>query len=122
MATAALGGHPHPNGPCVGLVPFMDGQAARFRADSKVPSWALREDYKATTRNCFPAGRYCSASVTRPDHLADWDHSRLTEGWSSVFADKRLLYLKPSGSVPNQSIDVVFAKARSVITPNWITT
>ena len=87
---------------CVGLVPMMDGKVHRFRTDSKVLSWVAGDkgkEYREQTRRCFPPGEDCSASITRPDHLADWDLDRLVSGWSSVFAHKTVLYIRPAGAM-----------------------
>lgn len=128
QAAAALGGQPHSGGACVGLVPMMDGDLKRFRSDSKVLSWVSGKagnKYQGEIRKCFAPGVYCSASITRPDHLADWDHDRLIAGWASVFAGKNVLYIRPSGAnkeIGNNdpSKTNLFSKAQSVLVPDFI--
>jgi hypothetical protein len=124
-AAAALGGHPHPNGPCVGLVPSLDGNASRFRAGH---TWVNDKSYKTTTMMCFPVGRYCSASITRPDHLVEWDFDGLAAGWASVFAGKTILYIRPSGikldpsSARMQALNIIFKDAQAVLKPDFLNT
>lgn len=121
-AAAALGGRPHDGGACVGLVPMMDGDTRRFRPQSGVLKWVTGHEavaYQSQIRKCFPHGSYCSASITRPDHLVDWDFDRLINGWASVFAGKTLLYIRPSTAHKAEKTNL-FSAARSVIVPEFI--
>lgn len=121
-AAASMGGVARHGAPCAGLVGIMDGNSARFNPKSGIVGWtsgAGARKYQTAIRQCFPKGRYCSASITRADHLADWDEDRLVKAWASVFESKVVLYIRAKGMF-SASHEGLFARARAVIAPDFI--
>lgn len=121
-AAASMGGVARRGAPCVGLVGMMDGKAERFSPSSGIRKWTAGEGarrYQKVIRQCFPRGRYCSASITRPDHLAGWDEDRLVAAWASIFAEKVVLYIRPRGMFSSSHAGL-FGRARAVIAPDFI--
>lgn len=121
-AAASMGGVAKNGAACVGLVGMMDGKTDRFAPDSGIKGWtsgAGARKYQKVIKECFPVGRYCSASITRPDHLRNWGEDRLVAEWASVFAGKVVLYIRPQGMFSSSHAGL-FGRARAVIAPDFL--
>merc|ERR1712137_1209139 len=102
----------------------MDKNTSKFRP-GMAQGWlfgAKAKEYQRDIRSCFPSGTYCSASITRPDHLVDWDVERLLRGWASVFNGKRVLLIRPTGVGHEDPYRnrTLFSGAKALIVPDFI--